>query len=419
MRFLLRLCYLFFIAGVSMMIFAQGFWMLFFGALTIAFANGLVEGACNPLVATIYPDRKVEKLNQFHVWFPGGIVIGGLACFFMDAEKVGNWQVKLALILIPAAISAGMLLFETFPATERAASGVSFGEMLGATLSRPLFWLLLVCMTMTASTELGPTRWMPSIMDNAGIPGILLLVWTSLLMAILRQFSGHAVQRLSPTGMLLNSAILAAVGLLWLSVAQDKVQMFLADTVFALGVCYFWPTMLGVVSERIPKGGEFAMAMMGMAGNIAVGALTIPMMGEIADIKGHSQFEVAKTAAVIQQVNDQLPGVKKTGNTARDLELNVMIDKTIGMAQEVLAGATAGSLPPGVTAKVLRSVQQCAPDTSVAKAAKDILGPAELYGGRWSFYVVSGLAVVLSVVFGLLYASDRMKGGYKAEAIGN
>lgn len=421
MRFLLRLCYIFFIAGVGMMIMANGFWMLLFGALTIAFANGLVEGACNPLVASIYPDRKVEKLNQFHVWFPGGIVIGGLACYFMDNAHIGNWQVKLAMILVPAAISAAIMMFEKFPPTERASSGVSFGEMVSGTFSRPFFWLMFVCMMLTASTELGPNRWMPAIMENANLgsagAGMLLLVWTSLLMAILRQCSGHAVERLSPTGMLLTSAILSCIGLIGLSTAKSTVMIFAADTVFALGVCYFWPTMLGVVSERVPRGGEFALALMGVAGNLAVGLVTIPLMGTIADVKGHTQFDVAKTVAVVQQINDTLPGMKKEAKSARDEELNATIDKTVALAGQVLTAGKAGSLPPKDTANVLRGVQQCAPDSDAAKAAKELLGPAELYGGRWSFYVVSGLAAILVAVFGLLYVSDRMQGGYKAEVI--
>ena len=37
-----------------------------------------MEAACNPLVASLYPENKTTKLNHFHLWFPGGIVIGGL-----------------------------------------------------------------------------------------------------------------------------------------------------------------------------------------------------------------------------------------------------------------------------------------------------------------------------------------------------
>jgi MFS family permease len=57
-KFLLRLAFSVHIIGALLMIFATNFWMLFFGALTIAFGNGLVEGACNPLVATLFLTRK-------------------------------------------------------------------------------------------------------------------------------------------------------------------------------------------------------------------------------------------------------------------------------------------------------------------------------------------------------------------------
>ncbi|HOT50619.1 MAG TPA: MFS transporter, partial [Candidatus Hydrogenedentes bacterium] len=192
MRFLLRMAFVFFMGGVLLMVLAVNFWMLFFGALTIAFANGLVEGACNPLVATIYPDRKVEKLNAFHVWFPGGIVIGGLVCFFLDRAGVtqiagiASWQLKLGMILLPVLAYGAIMLNEKFPETERAQSGVSFGGMVKETLCRPLFLLLFVCMMLTASVELGPNRWIPSVLDAGGVSGMLVLVWTSLLMAIMR-----------------------------------------------------------------------------------------------------------------------------------------------------------------------------------------------------------------------------------------
>lgn len=420
MRFLLRLAFVFFVAGVSVMIFAGGFWMLFIGALTIAFANGLVEGACNPLVATIFPDRKVEKLNQFHVWFPGGIVIGGLFCFALDKYGVNqvagiqSWQIKIGAILIPAVAYALIMLMEKFPATERAQSGVSFSGMITATLFRPLFLLLFVCMMLTASVELGPNRWIPAVLDAGGVPGMLVLVWTSLLMAIMRQYAGKTVEKLAPTGILLASAVLSGLGLLWLSFAEGGPMIFLADTVFAIGVCYFWPTMLGVASERVPKGGEMAMALLGFAGNVAVGVITIPMMGRVADYYGNDKFDVAQTKAVIQQVADTLPSAK-----GKDPSLDKVIDDTVALAKSVVAAASAkNALPPIDTANVLRGAILCAPDSEAGKKAKECLNPAELYGGRISFRYVSALGIILTIVFGILYLRDRMAGGYKAERIG-
>lgn len=65
MRLLLRVSLLFHFTGTLLMITANGFWMLFGGAMIIAMGNGIVEAVCNPLVATAYPDRKTELLNKF------------------------------------------------------------------------------------------------------------------------------------------------------------------------------------------------------------------------------------------------------------------------------------------------------------------------------------------------------------------
>jgi MFS family permease len=263
MRQLLRLAFVGHLVGTVTMIAAGGVWTLFGGALVIAMGNGLVEAACNPLVATLYPDNKTVKLNQFHVWFPGGVVIGGLAAFGLDAIGVGAWQVKLALILVPTLAYGALLLTQPFPETEGVQAGVSMGEMFKAALTTPFMWLMLLAMAMTASVELGPNRWVPAVLEAGGMPGILVLVWINGLMAVLRYRAGPVVEQLSPTGVLLASAVLSGLGLLGLSVWGQGVATVAAATVFAVGVCYFWPTMLGVVSERVPRSGALGLGLMG------------------------------------------------------------------------------------------------------------------------------------------------------------
>lgn len=264
--------------------------MLFCGALILSMADGLVQAACNPLVATIYSDRKTVMINKLHLWFPAGIVIGGLLTFALDKMSIGFWQLKLTLILIPA-IGYGLLfLREKFPVTERVQSGISFGQMFKSAFLRPLFLLLLLCMMITASLELGPNRWVPSVLQSAGIPGILILVWISGLMAVLRQFAGPVFRRLSPTGVLFLSAVIGGLGLFWLSYVQTLTMAIAAGSVFAIGVAYFWPTMTGVTSERIPKGGALALAMMTGTGMLTAGLITMPVMGWVADQHLHEKL---------------------------------------------------------------------------------------------------------------------------------
>src|SRR6266540_7512544 len=95
MRRLLRFALLGHFGSVVLFYFAQCYWMLIAGALSSSLGNGLVEAACNPLVATLYPGLKTEKLNHFHVWFPGGILIGGVAAALLDGAELSAWRLKL------------------------------------------------------------------------------------------------------------------------------------------------------------------------------------------------------------------------------------------------------------------------------------------------------------------------------------
>ena len=408
MRFLLRLSFLGHLAGTLIMIVAGGFWTLFAGALVIAMANGLVEAACNPLVASLYPENKTVKLNQFHVWFPGGVVLGGLASFGLDAGGIGAWQLKLGLILIPTLAYGWLLLTQPFPATEGVRAGVSVGEMFQASLATPLMWVMLVAMAITASVELGPNRWVPAVLEAGGMAGILVLVWINGLMAVLRYRAGPVVEQLSPTGVLLASAVLSGVGLLGLSLGGAGWATFGSATVFAVGVCYFWPTMLGVVSERVPRSGALGLGLMGTVGMATVGLVTSPTMGRIADRYAHEQFAVEVTVSLLESSAAALGGMDDT-----DAQAAARAASTV-----VADYGSAASLPQPATANALRAIIASDASPELVGEAQSVLGPADNYGGRISFRYVVPLCGVLMLIFGMLYARDRRAGGYVVERIG-
>ena len=268
-------------AGILLTIFAWDFWSLFTGTLLFGIANGSVEAACNPLVATLYPKDQTTKLNHFHVWFPGGIVIGGVLAFLFGKLGLG-WKVQFATMLIPL-VAYGFMFFgqhQEMPKTERVQRGESTGSMFAACVA-PGFILMVACMFLTAATELGSGQWIPNILSHAGVSGILVLVWINGLMAVGRMFAGPFVHKLSPIGMLVMSAILSAIGLYWMSHSSGN-MLFVAATVFAFGVCFFWPTMVGFVAENYPKTGALGMAIIGGAGMLSV-SLVLPIIGKWYD----------------------------------------------------------------------------------------------------------------------------------------
>ena len=249
--------------GLLLTIFAGGFWTLFISTFLIGFANGSVEAVCNPLVASMYTENKTTMLNKFHVWFPGGIVIGSLLAYFMTNAGMG-WQLQVATILVPTVIYAYLFWGQSFPETERVAKGYSMSEMIAACAS-PLFIFMAVCMVFTANTELSTTQWVGKLLGNVGANPILILLLVTGLMAVGRFFGGPIIHRLNPSGVLWMSAILAAVGIYLLRNTTGN-SVYLAAVVFAMGVCYFWPTMLGFVNENIPKSGALGLSLMGGAG---------------------------------------------------------------------------------------------------------------------------------------------------------
>jgi len=433
MRSIIALAFACHTAGALLLVFAGGFWTLFAGGALHAFGAGSIEAACNPLIATIYPQSKTEKLNQFHMWFPGGIVIGGLLAYLFTKLGLG-WQWKLALVLPPTAAYALLFIGEKFPPTERVQAGVSGGEMVRESLSRPLFLVLLFCMMLTASLELGPMGWVSPVLEAGGVPGILVLVWITGLMAVLRYFAGPIVNTLGNINTLLLSAVVAGAGLVCLSFAGGSAfTAGAAATVFALGVCYFWPTMLGTAAERVPRGGAMALAMLGGIGGLFVNLVTTPQMGRIADkylhrelvrkvtVDGRTIDRQQETVAVLQAVDGAYADwIASLGDSRLDKLRAAEAGAARRQIQQVLKKfQETGSLPEPDTANALRAAIGNGPRGDAATAsgalrsaieardrAAGILNPAENKGGLISFRYVAPLSIVLILIFGAIRIRD-------------
>jgi MFS family permease len=276
--------------GMLIMIFAGSlasgagiYGVLWAGALVTGIGWGMVETVTNPMIASLYPDEKTAKLNAVHAWWPGGLVIGGLLGVGMSKLGIG-WQVKLGVVIVPAILLLLLCVGLKFPPTERKAAGVSAAEMFKELLN-PLFFILFACMFLTAASELAPGQWVDfALSRTVHMPGILLLVYVSTLMFVMRHFAGPLVERLSPVGVLWFSCLGAGLGLIALSMANSPVTALLAATVWGTGVCYMWPTMLAAASERFPRGGALLMGLMGTAGTLSI-QFVLPIMGAIYDNK--------------------------------------------------------------------------------------------------------------------------------------
>jgi MFS family permease len=369
--------------GIALTLLAGEFWLLFFGTLFMGLAQGTIEAVTNPLAVTLYPHDRTRRLNILHAWWPVGLIVGGLLAYGLtrllsldglavSADLVSlGWKIKMGLVLIPVLLYGVLCLGQSFPKTERMASGIGYRQMFGV-MRRPLFLLLLFLMLLTTATELGPDNWIGNLLQNlVGIQGILVLVYTAGLMFVLRQFlSGVLVRLLTPVGLLTVSSILAALGLFWLSYATTSSVVFAAATVFGVGKTFFWPCMLGITSERFPEGGAFALGLMGGAGIISAGFLMVPAMGMLQDHYAVTRIREVSPPTVHK--------VLKDGNQGIDEK------KVLGLSDP---------------------------------AERQVIHDAKTYSAVMTYRWISLVPAVLALVFAGLYLYFKSIGGYRAVEI--
>lgn len=292
------------LVGLVMTIYADGFTTLLISSFLIGFANGSVEAACNPLIADMYSNNRTTMLNKFHVWFPGGIVIGALATNFMNSFGLG-WQLKIAIMILPTLIYGYMFFKALFPKSENIDTDTSNNIK---SLFTPLFIFVAVCMTLTATTELGTSQWLQPLLEKSGASPMLILAMITGIMAVGRYFAGPIVHKLNPIGVLFMSAIVSAVAIYMMSIV-DGTMLYGASILFAFGVCYFWPTMIGFVSEYMPKTGALGMSLVGGMGMFATGIWN-PIIGSWID----TNTQTALDSGLTQDLAEIAAGKATLGN---------------------------------------------------------------------------------------------------------
>lgn len=398
------------------------FQCLFWGMFIFAIGNGVCEAVVNPLTATLFPKNKTHYLNILHAGWPAGLVIGGLASAFMaasvdDAGKVlspaVDWKIQMSLFLVPVVIYGVLLLGQKFPQSEAASAGVTTGQMIGSVIA-PLFVVLLLIHAMVGYVELGTDSWIAKITGSimaSPQKGLMLFVYTSMLMFVLRFVAGPIVHRVSPLGLLLISAVLGAVGLTMLGAANSVIACVVAATVYACGKTFLWPTMLAVTSEQFPKGGAVAIGLIGGMGMLSAGLLGGPAIGYKQDYyatqsleqkspETYGRYSVAEPKGFLF-----LPEVKGMDGA----KVGVLNDggKELAATGEVLKKE--GKSDPNYDA--LASWWESSKE--FAEQDSKPVTEATLDGGRMALKVTAAVPAAMAVLYLLLILYFKSIGGYR------
>lgn len=273
-------------AGILLTIYAVDYNTLLISTLLIGIGNGCTEAACNPMIADSYTGNEMNtKLNRFHMWFPGGIVVGSLISKFMTDAGM-SWQSQVWVIILPTILYAVLFFGQAFPKPKLAQNNVAANIK---AMLNPLYLFMLACMALTAISEFGPQNWVGPILSKAGASPMLVLALVTGLMAIGRYFAGPIIAKINTIGVLLFSAIFALIGLYLMS-SMSGSTLYFAAFIYGLGICFFWPNMLGFVAEKLPETGALGLSIMGGLGMFS-SSIFQPIIGSWID--GHKATQLA------------------------------------------------------------------------------------------------------------------------------
>jgi MFS family permease len=394
---------------------------LFWGMFIFAIGNGLCETVVNPLTATLFPKNKTHYLNILHAGWPAGLVLGGLASYFMAGtpdEKGGfavppvDWKIQMSLFLIPVIAYGAMLLGQKFPKSEAESAGVTVGEMV-ATLFAPLMVVIIVIHAMVGYVELGTDSWISKITGSImGSPasGLALFVYTSLLMFVLRFVAGPIVHRVSPLGLLCISGVLGATGLTLLGNAEGVTMCVLAATVYAMGKTFLWPTMLAVTSEQFPKGGAISIGMVGGVGMLSAGLLGGPAIGFKQDYNASKKLQTASKETYERYKAEKesefftFKAVGLDGTKVGILEDN---GKELKRVSELLVKEKREDKNHAQLVTWWESAK------ATAETDKKFVSEAGIFGGKEALKLTAYVPATMAVLYLLLILFFMTRGGYK------
>lgn len=386
--------------------------LLFWSTFVFSICQGLYEAVINPMIAQLYPEDQTHYLNILHAGWPGGMIVGGLfaACFVGDSAWITTlpWAICLSSFAIIVIAYGVIAIPEKFPETATASTGGNFAKTFSCFASVP-FLVLIVMHGLIGYMELGVDSWMTKLMENLVPNAIIVLVYTSALMFILRFFAGPIVHKINPIGLLLASSVIAVGGLLWLgspSASSGLVMIFVAATFYSFGKAFLWPTMLAVAGERYPQSGAVAMGALGAAGMITVGQIGGARIGTQQGYAMSQALEEAAPETFARYASDET-------TSAYGYEFKPLIPERLNAAN----GTHLVDGKPEDTSKFTDAALIAEEDKKLlidnADADVPAVQDAYLSGGRQALTWTAQIPMGMGIGFLILALYYKSAGGYK------
>jgi hypothetical protein len=331
---------------------------------------------------------------------------------------------------------------------------LAFALVTNFSLGSWMLAFLYVMHALVGYVELGTDSWITNITKQvlkSGTNATLAFIWTNALMFTLRFFAGPIVHKINPIGLLFASAALGVIGLYMLGhPSVNSIWPWMAAvTIYGLGKTFYWPTLLGVISERFPKGGALALGLSGGIGMISAGIFGGPGIGYKQDyfaveelkqspegretynryVARNEKGEIAENGfPVVSELTDRIPKVAGIDNA----KYKVFQDYTAGFDADGNRKPDAKTTLESDLETIARLEKEGKPVEPKLKETltklhewwvkegkpqyesdKKILEPARLHGAQTALLYTAVVPLLLAIGFLILIAYFVITGGYK------
>ena len=404
--------------------------------------HGIIEACINPLCASAYRQEKSKWLNYLHASWPAGIMLGGIIYLSMY-QGVDSWSsAKFAFLFMFIPVLAYGYLFATchnYPMDERVENNVSILDMLkecgglGIGLSaiflvyemctqlqvfpeayrlsictgigmavgivsglilkaqgKWMFFILCILMVPLATAEIATDGWIKKLMEpTMGDYAGWALVFSAGIMMILRFFAGLPLKYMNPPGLLLFSSVFSIAGLYALSEVTG-IAVFFAFIFYAVGQTFYWPTVLGLVSEQFPKGGAMTLNTVSAIGLLTVGIFGFPFLGAVNDHYNASTLR-QKQPILVEQVFSE----NRNYGSKDEQKSIVQPSRFFGVQYETI------------------NVKGFLEQKELTEEDRAVLKEELKTTGRKTLKVAATLPLVMAISFLLMLIYFQLKGGYR------
>ncbi len=322
---------------------------------------------------------------------------GGLGTFlaatFIAYELLGQ---MMGAELLPVG-EATLEIIKTYRLYICLGIGAVIGAIAGFVVGSPgklLFFILCLIMVPLATAELATDAWIQTLMKpilGANLAGWAIVLSAAIMMT-LRFFAGIPLKFMSPPVLLLFSSLFSIAGLYAMSSVAGP-AIFGAFVLYAIGQTFYWPTMLGLVSEQFPKGGAMTLNTVSAMGLLTVGIFGFPFLGAVQD---HYT-----TQTVVTQEAELFETVKAEGKTFKDMtDPENPVEKPI-YENKNFFGVKYDSVNSGEFSKLLAADRQENLENQLASTSQS------------SLKVAAVLPLIMAVSFLLIIIFYAVTGGYK------